>query len=574
VTQLEASLETTRSSLDQEGKMLRVREDAAKAQVEEIESQLTQLQSSMDVESKNALQVLRERLSDAESKLSQETKFKAQSETAAQEQIKELLQQVNDAKSIADSATAEKQHLDTQLKQTLAELEQIRVDLESKISRLEQNSEAALADVSMLKKELNDASDSLEREKVSRLDSESEGKTAVEKLEQELTAARQDREEELAAKEQRISKAHEEIEKLNRSLEEALGDAQSAHKTGDAIRKVTQHLKSRINKLESQVEELESGEPEQAAESFELSDDVDFSLEEFHEDEEVPEFDVEQDDIASDDEDQLELQIEEPATAEEPPEHDEPLASNEFAPSTHADPAAPMAFEETPEGPDEDDEPESDFQFDDKPIRSSTPVNNPVLHSMIERFVDRLLEHISSMEEALAKRDYLELVVSCNWVRGEANTLGFKILITPIDAIEYQLRKNKFSQIITHLSELRNMAERIEIVHTSAPDAPIQYIVPAHAKSSIIYENYISQLGSKLLELEIAAHAENSRQMTQLCRWIDRYGEKIKFLEVLDASSQLQEAIETGDSGLIERQLHEFIELYGKIEIIKEGVHA
>ncbi len=232
--------------------------------------------------------------------------------------------------------------------------------------------------------------------------------------------------------------------------------------------------------------------------------------------------------------------------------------------------AAPIAFKETPEDDDEDDEPDYEFQFDDEPIRSSKPVNNPIRHSMIERFVERLLEHIDSMEEALARRDYLELFVSCNWVRGEANTLGFEALIAPIDAIEYRLRRKKFSQIIAHLSALRNIAERIETMHTSGPDAPIQYIVPAHAKSSATYENFVSQLGSKLLELEVAAQAENSRQMTQLCRWIDRYGEKIKFLEVLDASSQLQEAIKTGDSGLIDRQLVAFIELYAKIEIIKE----
>ncbi|HIE87602.1 MAG TPA: hypothetical protein EYP91_12335, partial [Gammaproteobacteria bacterium] len=45
-------------------------------------------------------------------------------------------------------------------------------------------------------------------------------------------------------------------------LQEALGDAQSAHKTGDAIRKVTRHLKSKVKKLESQIEELGTNEPE------------------------------------------------------------------------------------------------------------------------------------------------------------------------------------------------------------------------------------------------------------------------------------------------------------------------
>ena len=45
-------------------------------------------------------------------------------------------------------------------------------------------------------------------------------------------------------------------------LQKALGDAQSAHKTGDAIRKVTRHLKFKVKKLETQVEEMETKEPE------------------------------------------------------------------------------------------------------------------------------------------------------------------------------------------------------------------------------------------------------------------------------------------------------------------------
>ena len=41
----------------------------------------------------------------------------------------------------------------------------------------------------------------------------------------------------------------------------------------------------------------------------------------------------------------------------------------------------------------------------------------------------------------------------------------------------------------------------------------------------------------KFLELEVAALEENLCEMTQLCRWVDRYGEKIQLLEVLHTSS-------------------------------------
>ena len=190
---------------------------------------------------------------------------------------------------------------------------------------------------------------------------------------------------------------------------------------------------------------------------------------------------------------------------------------------------------------------------------------------MIERFVDRLGKHVDAMEVALKERNYMELVVSCNWIRGEANTLGFEVLIKPVESIEVQLRQQKFSQIITHISELRNMAERIDVRQTNIPGGAIQYVVPSHARNPVIYENFVSQLGSKILEMEVALAAENFRQMKQICRWINRYGSKIKFVEVIDAVGRLQDAVESADTKTTNEELQSFIELYRKIEIVSQN---
>ena len=179
-------------------------------------------------------------------------------------------------------------------------------------------------------------------------------------------------------------------------------------------------------------------------------------------------------------------------------------------------------------------------------------------------------DEIEKMELSLAKRDYLELVVSCNWIRGEANTLGFEALNQPVQSIELQLRRRKFSQIITHLSELRNMAERIDIKRVKTGDAPVQYVVPASANNTAIYENFVSQLGTKLLEMELALGDENIRQIGQLCRWVERYSEKIRFLEVMDAAKQLRQAIDADNIDDITGILKNFVALYSKIEIVRE----
>ena len=58
--------------------------------------------------------------------------------------------------------------------------------------------------------------------------------------------------------------------------------------------------------------------------------------------------------------------------------------------------------------------------------------------------------------------------------------------------------------------------------------------------------------------------------MVQLCKWINRYGGKIKFVEVVESANQLQAAIDEGDQAQIDQKLKDFIDIYAKIEIVIE----
>ncbi len=232
--------------------------------------------------------------------------------------------------------------------------------------------------------------------------------------------------------------------------------------------------------------------------------------------------------------------------------------------------SAPVgAFDEADEEPDE---PEGlTFQFDDKPIRSSISTTNPILQAMIGRFVDELLTHLDEMESAHSNRQYMKLLASCNWIRAEATTLGFEILHIPIRAIEKELRRRRFSQIITHLAELRNIAERIEYRKPRSNGPGIRFVVPEDAKDPLIYEKFVAQLGKKLLELEVAAKAGYIRQMKQLCRWVNRYAGQIQFEEVIEANDLLLAAINAEDQKNIVDQLKAFALLYTRIEVVSHS---
>ncbi|MBO6655629.1 MAG: hypothetical protein JJ934_01975 [Pseudomonadales bacterium] len=614
VDDLQVELDAATQAIEKE-KLARSRaESNAKEQVSSLEQKLAEAESQRqyDLESNET------KIAEANSKIEQLTSRLSETESQLQEQIE----------------AAQDSVLDNEVESLRSELNVARANLENELNRRNNAEASAGKQIEELLDELN-----LVKSDAKHLSKE---RAKLENQSQETLNEMETRLQEMEARHKTLKAQADRAEAFGQHqtvlLEQALSDAEGANKLGEAARKVTQHLKAKIKKLESQVGELEARpEPEMVKEpsaevaevpqaeaeapslrlvpeielepsaeieepsaeieapsaeideheapvlmlgeedeedqeattksgiaDYEIDDDADFSLDDFGDDTEVKEEPPAEEPLSLVIE-ELEEQVENlqlAPTGEPPAEEPVKEASSEEQ----------FSFTEASEESEDDEEEDFEYeiQFDDKPIRSARPINNPVLHSMIERFVKQLSHHIDEMEKALASRDYLQLVVSCNWVRGEANTLGFQVLIKPIDSIELQLRREKFSQIITHLSELRNMTERIEIKQSGSPDAPIQYVVPAHAKNAVIYENFVSQLGSKLLELEVAASSDNTRQMTQLCKWINRYGTKIKFVEVVEAANQLQAVIDGGDEAAIAEQLKVFIDIYAKIEIIIE----
>ena len=647
-------------------------------ELREVLEQRNQQMEAQSAEARDEISQLQTRLESTESELNEEKTVLQQALAVSEEHETVLRMNIVALEESQKASLAEHETKINEASQKIQQLTQSLLDAEEQLA--EQESDVPLdGEVTQLKQELNAAKEKLEIELTRRNSTESAASAQIDELLDELNKLRaeSDNKEEqstlmINTLETRYSALDAEYQNLKQEaerttayaetqtqlLQEALSDTEHATKLGDAARKVTQHLKVKIQQLEDEVEHLNRKTEEQAAALSKQTETAENDIpppdeaatgepESADELPETPELVLEEPVL---EEPALEESVLEEDGEDEPPDTDATIAETEIAGEqeppvlsleTQVDETgiqsasdeeaeistASDSFEDqTPDeviddkpvispdevewsaipddvtteenakdettsdidsadditlppeslfgGTPEDDEEEEEyeFQFDDKPIRSTRPINNHVLHSMIERFVDRLDEHIDSMEMALKDRDYLELVVSCNWVRGEANTLGFEVLSGPISSIELQLRRQKFSQIITHLSELRNMAERIEIKHTATDDAPIQYHVPDHAKNSVIYENFVSQLGSKLLELEVAVSAENFRQMTQICRWIDRYSTKIKFVEVLDAAKEMQTAIDSEEIEEVKNNLHLFIDLYSRIEIVKPAV--
>ena len=102
---------------------------------------------------------------------------------------------------------------------------------------------------------------------------------------------------------------------------------------------------------------------------------------------------------------------------------------------------------------------------------------------------------------------------------------------------------------------------------SSNPDTPIQYELPSHERKAEMLENFISQVGSHLMEMQSTWQEQKSELLTKHCTWIIKYGTKLKVQEVIYAAEDLQEAVEKNDPSDITDKLLDLIDVYVRIEL-------
>jgi len=223
-------------------------------------------------------------------------------------------------------------------------------------------------------------------------------------------------------------------------------------------------------------------------------------------------------------------------------------------------------------------------QGDMHPIVSSLPISNPVMHAKMGRFMVRLVQHLDLMAASCKKQEYLDLVVICNWLKSETQSMGFDEFITPTRDVERMLRGQAFGTIPPRIEGMKRLAQCIEFDAAGATAAidlpfikqsrkildntPIQYELPSHERKAEMLENFVSQVGSYLMDMQSAWREQKSEQLTKHYTWTIKYGTKLKVQEVIYAAEDLQEAVEKNDPSEITDKLLDFIDIYVRIELI------
>ncbi len=215
------------------------------------------------------------------------------------------------------------------------------------------------------------------------------------------------------------------------------------------------------------------------------------------------------------------------------------------------------------------------------PLHSSMPMNNPILNAMVRRFIKRLKHQLSVMENSYKEEKYIDIMVITDWVKSESLKLGFEELHPPVASLELCLRRQEFEPIEIIIKQLQNMAERIEITDEQIDDGsslgvkaqesnePIPFTLPDSDRKAELLENFVSQLGSKLLEMQSAWQEGNTDILTKVCNWILKYGTRLDVPEIIESAQRLDSSLKQKDADRVSQRLWDFIGIYSRIEIVQ-----
>ena len=615
VAELQEALERATISIQDEARAKEQSEQQAREQIEHISMQLAEADAAREEFSerlqtheatKNQVDELRSALSDAKARLQEEIDLHSNAELESESKVETLLTQLNRARSDSEQESSARVELEVKLVQLNEELEENRRVLEAQLAdsqqlssdsqlqadklaaELEQTHSAAdhrISELEKLQGQLSISESSLTNDLTVQQQAANKFQQEVESLKSALALAEEKLTKETEFRNRVEQSSGRQIDSLIDDVNKAKATARQEAETRAGIEKENQR---KIDLVSTELSEARSALDVDATTRAEL-ERVNMSARETSQllseaESRIKQIELEKEEagkqVAANKNALDKLRVElarnakaEQATRKGPEQPVEPVHVVTSRPASI--PTEPASTESISA-----DSSSSDFMAEEEssPIYSSRDMSNPILRSMVERFIVRLSQHLDAMDTVFQQQDYLGLVIIVNWIKSEAFNLGFSEFEPIVSALELCLRQKEFDSISDMIGQLRQLDLHIELQDVPVDDGSslgvkpqsievIKIPLPVGEKKTELLENFISQLGSKLLEMQSAWNEGNVQNLEQVCKWILRYGGRLHLPVVISATEELQSAIRHADADRISQKLWNFIGLYSNIEL-------
>jgi len=98
-----------------------------------------------------------------------------------------------------------------------------------------------------------------------------------------------------------------------------------------------------------------------------------------------------------------------------------------------------------------------------EPVVSSLPMNNPRFRGIVERFLPRLDEQISAIQEAINEGDFEELASLAHWLKGSGGNVGFDDYTPLAASLEASAKAGDSDQVVENFEAILGYSERVKL---------------------------------------------------------------------------------------------------------------
>lgn len=102
---------------------------------------------------------------------------------------------------------------------------------------------------------------------------------------------------------------------------------------------------------------------------------------------------------------------------------------------------------------------------DNTPVQSSL-ASNPALLPIVEKFVVRLGDKLSALEEAAKAENLIEVADLAHWLKGSGGTAGFHHFTKPAATLETTAKSGNLDDIATQISSIQAIYQRIDLAQS------------------------------------------------------------------------------------------------------------
>ena len=207
------------------------------------------------------------------------------------------------------------------------------------------------------------------------------------------------------------------------------------------------------------------------------------------------------------------------------------------------------------------------FDCNSTQIYSSLPMSNPKFRNIVEKFVIRLGDQITTMDTAWQQRDYDQLKKLGHWLKGSSGSVGFTQFVEPAREFEQYAIDKDDNNINASLQVLRALYNRVRI--DSEPDSnPAKettksikkYEIPEQLNNRLLKTNpavrkivdkFILLLKDKLLVVDDAILNSDFETIQKFAYWIKASGGSVGFDAFTEPARDLESQAKEGKMELI-----------------------